>query len=380
MRRAHLLILAPLGLAAMLAPWWLGWIAVAPNRLLSPRPAALPDTGPVTLAWAAFHAACLALLLAAWLPRRGWFEEAAAVAAILALVATLGLGSSAALPDGAPLARAAPAAGAWVALLILALATAVAATLRGGTPAIPLLAALLGTGLLGWAGLLDSLSLVREAAGRAAELWAALGGHVFLSASALFLALAVSLPLSILALARPGVEAGFLGAASGVQVIPSIALFGLLIAPLAALATSFPALREMGLGGIGPAPAVIGIAAYLLLPLGRGLLAGLRVAPADLLEAAWGQGLSPRQVLWGVRVPLGAGVMLGALRLAAVQAVGLATLAALVGGGGLGTIVFQGVGQLASDLILLGVLPILALSLAADAALAALSRLLPSPA
>ena len=105
--------------------------------------------------------------------------------------------------------------------------------------------------------------------------------------------------------------------------------------------------------------------------------ATLRVAPDDLVEAARGQGLSPGQVLRRLRLPLGAGVMLGALRLAAVQAIGLATLAALVGGGGLGTVVFQGIGQLASDLILLGVLPILALSLAADAGLALLARLAP---
>ncbi|MFC0387746.1 ABC transporter permease subunit [Muricoccus vinaceus] len=369
--------LAPLALAAGLAPLLLGWIAVAPNRLLSPRPAALAETGPVLLAWALFHAALLALLLAAWRPRPNWLPEGAAVLAILALAATVGLGTAAGLPPGAAAARAAPAAGAWVALLALALATAAASALRGGTPAIPLLAALLGIGALGAAGLLDSLSLVREAQGRAADLRAALAGHLALSAAALLLALLAALPLAALSLSRPRLEAAFLGAASGIQVIPSIALFGLLIAPLAALASAFPGLRAAGLGGIGPAPAVIGIAAYLVLPLGRGVLSGLRVASADLVEAARGQGLSPGQALWQLRLPLGAGVMLGALRLAAVQAIGLATLAALVGGGGLGAVVFQGIGQLASDLILLGVLPILALSLAADAGIALLARVAP---
>jgi osmoprotectant transport system permease protein len=201
---------------------------------------------------------------------------------------------------------------------------------------------------------------------------------MWLSLAALLLALPLAALLAGLALRRPRLETAFLTAASGIQVIPSIALFGLLIAPLAALASAFPALRELGLGGIGPAPAILGIAAYLVLPLGQGILSGLRLAPAALVEAAHGQGLSPAGVLWGLRVPLGAGIMLGALRLAAVQAIGLATLAALVGGGGLGTLVFQGIGQLATDLILLGVLPVLALSLAIDGGLGLLARLLPA--
>ena len=351
---------------------------MAPNRLLSPRPVPLPETGPATLAWAGYHAALLAMLLTAWRPRRPWLAETAAVAAALALLATVGLGAAGALPAGG-LTRAAPAAGAWTALILLALAMAAAAALRRGSPAIPILATLAGGALLGAAGLLAPLSLLREAAGRGPELGDALAGHIALSLSALLLALALAVPLSALSLARPRLEAAFLGAASGVQVIPSIALFGLLIAPLAALASAFPVLRDFGLGGIGPAPAVLGIAAYLLLPLARGLLAAFRVAPPELVEAARGQGLSPLQLLLQLRLPMGAGVALGALRLATVQAVGLATLAALVGGGGLGTIIFQGTGQLATDLILLGVLPVLALSLAADAGIALLARLAPAP-
>jgi osmoprotectant transport system permease protein len=376
-RSSRGLVLAPLALGAMLAPLLLGWVSVAPNRLLSPRLAALPAGTGVMAAWAVYHAACAVLLLAALRPLRPWLAEAAAVLAALALAVTVGLGAAGLVPEGPSLARAAPAAGAWVALLLLALAAAAAAALRDGAPAVPLLAAACGIALLGAVDVLDSLSLLREAEGRKEEIGSALGGHVILSLAALALALAIAVPLALLALTRPRVESAFLGTASGLQVVPSIALFGLLIAPLAALATAFPALRAMGLGGVGPAPAVLGIAAYLLLPLGRGLLSGLRVAPPELLEAARGQGMSRGQVLRGLRVPLGAGVMLGALRLAAVQAIGLATLAALVGGGGLGTIVFQGVGQLASDLILLGVLPILALSLAADAALGGIARLFP---
>ena len=377
-RAAGVTALVPLALAAALLPTLLGWISVAPNRLVSPRAAALPGSLPVLAAAGLYYLSLLGLLLSAWRSRLSWQAEAAAILAILFLAATVGLGAAAALPVGSTVARAAPAAGAWLSLLVLSLSVAVAAVIRGGTPALPLLVGLLGLVALGAAGALDSLSLVREAAGRAAELRGALAGHVALSLSALLLALILAVPFSALVLDRPRLEAAFLTAASGIQVIPSIALFGLLIAPLAALASAFPALRELGLGGIGPAPAILGIAAYLVLPLARGILSGLRVAPAELVEAARGQGLSPAGILWGLRVPLGAGVMLGALRLAAVQAVGLATLAALVGGGGLGTLVFQGIGQLATDLILLGVLPVLVLSLAVDAGLALLARLVPA--
>jgi len=368
------LALAPLAVAAAAAPALMGWIAVAPNRLLSPRVVPLPEGA--TLAWVGFHAALAVLLLAALRPRPAWLAELAAVAAAVTLLATVGLGAAGAVPEGG-IARAAPAAGAWTGLLILALAMATASSLRGGSPAPSLLAALAGGAALGAAGWLDALSLAREAEGRAPEILAALVGHLGLSLGALGLALALAIPLAALSLSSRRVETGFLAAASAIQAVPSLALFGLLIAPLAALSAAFPALRAAGLGGIGPAPAVIGIAAYLLLPLARGLLAGFRVAPPELVEAARGQGLSPRQVLLRLRLPLGAGVVLGALRLAAVQAVGLATLAALVGGGGLGAIVFQGIGQLAADLILLGVLPLLALSLLADAAIGALAGLVP---
>ena len=377
-RLAGAVTLVPLAILAAMAPLLLGWISVAPNRLVSPRVAALPQSTVVLAAASLFYLSCFVLLLAARRPRPSWLAEAAALAAFIALATTVGFGTAAALPAGSTVARAAPAAGAWIALLLLALAMAASAVIRGGTPALPLLGALLGLAVLGYVGLFGSLSLAREASGRAGDLRGALAGHLALSVSSLLLALVLAVPLSAIAFARPRLEGAFLAAASGIQVVPSIALFGLLIAPLAALATAFPTLRDLGLGGVGPAPAVIGIGAYLVLPLARGLLSGLRVAPDDLVEAARGQGLSSRGILLELRVPLGAGVMLGALRLAAVQAVGLATLAALVGGGGLGTLVFQGIGQLATDLILLGVLPVLALSLAADAGLALLSRLVPA--
>ncbi|PZP46691.1 MAG: ABC transporter permease [Azospirillum brasilense] len=356
---------------AALSPFLLGWLSVAPNRLVSPRPVALPLTPPV---WAAVAVFLLSALGAAILARRAallpWAEALVALATLAMLTAT-GLGAAAALRDASSVARAAPAAGVWVGLLLSALAAGCCAAGRGGTPGRFLLGLGLGLVLLVGSGTLDALSLLREAASRGAELRGALVEHVFIAAAALLLAALVAIPLSVLALRRPRLEAALMGLANGLQVVPSIALFGLLMAPLAALATAFPVLRSLGIGGIGPAPAVLAIGGYLLLPLAAGLLSGLRAVPAPVLDAATGQGLGPSQILWRVRLPLGAGIVLGGVRTAVIQAIGLATLAALIGGGGLGRLVFLGVGQLATDLILLGVLPVVALSLAADAGLAA---------
>lgn len=362
---------ALLAALAGLSPLLLGWIALAPNRLVSPRPFPLPQTSAVLAGVGLYLACCLGLALLAWRPRfRAWGEVAAALA-VLALAATAGLAAQSGLSDAGRLARAMPAAGSWIALLLLLLAAGCCAASRGGTPGRFLALAALGLAGLALSGALDGLSLLKEAAARRPELRAALAGHLLLAGGALLLALALALPLGLLALRRPRLEAALLGFANGLQVVPSLALFGLLMGPLAALAAAWPWLRTLGIGGIGPAPALLGIAAYLLLPLASALLAGLRLASPELLEAARGQGLSPRQILWRLRLPLGAGVLLGGLRLAAVQAIGLATLAALIGGGGLGMLVFQGIGQLATDLILLGVLPLAALSLLVDAALAA---------
>ncbi|MFC7553096.1 ABC transporter permease subunit [Pseudoroseomonas wenyumeiae] len=312
-----------------------------------------------------FLLCCLGVALLA--RRRALLPWAEAVAglALLALLATLGLGAGAALEGASRLARVAPGAGVWFSALALLLAGGCCAAGRGrmadATPTRFLALALPGLALLVASGLLDPLSLLKEAAQRGPELRLALLRHAVLAAGALALAAAVAVPLSCW---RCGAPAGSRADDAG-QWPAGGALhraFGLLMAPLAGLAAMWPPLRAAGIGGIGAAPAVIGIAAYLLLPLAAGMLAGLRQAPPELIDAARGQGMNERAILRHLRVPLGLGAMLGGLRVAAVQAVGLATLAALVGAGGLGAIVFQGIGQLAADLILLGVLPVVALS------------------
>jgi osmoprotectant transport system permease protein len=138
--------------------------------------------------------------------------------------------------------------------------------------------------------------------------------------------------------------------------------------PLALLDTAFPALRRLGISGIGIAPAVIALWLYSLLPVVRSTVAGLTQVPQPVVEAATGMGLTPGQVFRKVELPIALPVFLAGLRIAAVQAVGLAVVAALIGAGGLGTLVFQGLASGALDLVLLGVIPVVAMAIGVDAA------------
>lgn len=163
-----------------------------------------------------------------------------------------------------------------------------------------------------------------------------------------------------------------------VQTIPSIALFGLLIAPMAWLAANMPGAAAMGVSGIGVAPALVALFAYSLLPAVSNTVVGLMGVSPAAVDAARGMGMTGAQRLVGVELPLAFPVILTGIRIVLVQTIGLATIAALIGGGGFGVFVFQGIGQTAMDLVLLGAVPTVALAFAAavvlDAAVEMISR------
>ena len=138
-----------------------------------------------------------------------------------------------------------------------------------------------------------------------------------------------------------------------------------------------PALAALGVAGIGPAPAIIALVLYALLPVVRNTAAGIAGVDPAVVEAARGMGMSPRQVLARIELPLAVPVLLAGLRIVVVQAIGLAVVAALIGAGGLGSFVFEGLGQDAIDLVLLGALPAILLALAADFLMHSLTALRP---
>ena len=177
--------------------------------------------------------------------------------------------------------------------------------------------------------------------------------HLALVSLAMAIGLLAAIPLGVLAARRPVLARLALGAANGLQTIPSLALFGVLLTvPL--------------LGGIGPAPAVVALSIYALLPLLRTTVIGLQGVPAGLLQAGLALGLTRRQVLWTIEFPLAWPVILTGIRLATVGSVGLATVAAAIGAGGLGVFIFRGIATVDHGLILAGALPAAALALLLD--------------
>jgi osmoprotectant transport system permease protein len=284
-------------------------------------------------------------------------------------------------PSGNTFARVAPGAGFWIIGFAFALMLADALTRRRLAPAARvgiLLAIAVGLGLLLWSGAWNDLSILKEYANRADQFWAEAGRHVFLAFGSLFAAAVVGIPLGVLCQRVSRVRAGILNVLNIVQTIPSIALFGLLIAPLAWVAAAVPGAAAIGIAGIGPAPALVALFFYSLLPIVANTVVGIEgVAPAAV-DAARGMGMTGTQRLFQVELPLAFPVILTGIRIVLVQNIGLATIAALIGGGGLGQFVFQGIGQTAMDLVLLGAVPTVALAFAAavvlDAAVELISR------
>lgn len=364
-------VLLVLLLAGLLAAPSLAFLTLAPNRLVSGAPIGLG---------AALHGEALILLLPAvllafgvFLPQRPTLHAitAAAAAGFLLLLVRLA-GSEAALlaQTAPPVARISLGGAFWVLLIVAALALSDALRrLALPAPAGVLLGAVVVGALilLLLSGALDSLAILREYAARRAAFAAAILRHAAMVALALLPTVLLGLPLGVLARRREALAAWLFPLLNVVQTIPSIALFGLLLAPLSGLAGHFPALARLGIGGVGVLPAVIALILYALLPVTRNTSEGLAGISPAALEAGRGLGMTPRQLLWRVELPLALPAILSGLRIAALQTIGLAAVAALIGAGGLGAIMFQGLFADALDLVLLGVLPIILMALAANA-------------
>jgi osmoprotectant transport system permease protein len=185
--------------------------------------------------------------------------------------------------------------------------------------------------------------------------------HVALVVASVAIAIAIGVPLGILAARRPRLGAPLVGIANLVQTIPSLALFGFLI-PLPVV------------GGIGARAALVALILYALLPILRTTVAGLRGVDPAVLEAALATGMRPAQMLRLVELPLAWPSMLAGIRVATVVGVGTATIAAAIGAGGLGEYIFRGLSMVDATVMLAGAVPAAALALAADGLLALLER------
>jgi len=179
------------------------------------------------------------------------------------------------------------------------------------------------------------------------------GQHLLIVAIAVAIAIAAGVPLGTFAHRRRRAGGIAMRITDIVQTIPSLAMFGFLI-PLPFI------------GGIGARPAVVALVLYSLLPIVRSTFVGLDRIDPHVREAATAMGMTDRQLLWNVELPLATPAIVAGIRIAAVTAIGVATIAAAVGGGGLGTLIFRGVAMVDTRLILSGALPAALLAIGAD--------------
>ncbi len=335
---------------------------IVPGEARSILEALPPAIGPLLLATVVV-AAIIALLKTPLVLRL-----AASVVALVALAILIGVAGTFLTPAGNTFARISPASGFWLLIFAFTLLLADVLTRLNLSPLARvgvLVIAALAIGLLLISGQWDSLSILKEYANRADSFWAEGSKHITLALGSLAAAVIVGLPFGILCHRVERLRAGVLNVLNIVQTIPSIALFGLLIAPLGWVAAHVPGAAALGIRGIGTAPAFVALFLYSLLPVVANTVVGLAGVPRAANDAARGMGMTDRQRLFGVEFPLAFPVILTGIRIVLVQNIGLATIAALIGGGGFGVFVFQGVGQTAMDLVLLGAVPTVALAFAA---------------
>ncbi|VAG67309.1 ABC transporter permease [Enterobacter hormaechei] len=361
-----LLLLACVAIAAVALPF----VNVAPNRLVSGEPRALWQIWAFTpLLLGAALASTVAL--AFWPGRTAlWLTLLLSEALFIVLFWSAGQAATQMASVESPLTRTSIGSGLWLWLALCLLVCSDA--IRRLTP-LPVWRWLLNAQfwviplLIFFSGDLNQLSLLKEYVNRQEVFDDALAQHLTILFGTLIPALLLGVPLGIGCYRHPSRQGAVFTVLNVIQTIPSVALFGLLIAPLAGLVKSFPALAAAGIAGTGLTPALIALVLYALLPLVRGVVAGLSQVPPDVLESAHAMGMSARQCFWKIQLPLALPLLVRSLRVVTVQTVGMAVIAALIGAGGFGALVFQGLLSSALDLVLLGVVPTIALAVVLDA-------------
>lgn len=357
------LLFAVAGVVALLTPF----MTLAANRIVA---------GEGVLAWNIAGPAAVTPGLVAvlgglglgLLPRPASLRLGGAVLGLGGLLWLLTQGALGLLAETGEYARVSPAVGFWVLLVVLMLLMADALTAMAPKPLMrgAILVAVLGAlAIILGSGALSDLSVMQEYAGRSDAFASEAVRHLGLAFGSLAAAVVIGFPLGVIAHRRAALRSATLPVLSFLQTIPSLAMFGLMIPILGWVGATVPGARALGIAGIGFAPAFTALVLYSLLPVVGNTVAGLAAAPPAALEAARGMGMTPGQRLLRVDLPLGLPIILTGLRIVLVQNIGLAVIAGLIGGGGFGTFVFQGLNQTATDLILLGALPTVVLALTA---------------
>lgn len=363
-------VLLTLLILLLLAAFGLPFLSYAPNRLLSGKSISLISLLHGPALWLLVPMLVLAILSLLAPVRRHALLTALTASVLLALTFWLsGHAAQQLALEGSKLARTSWGSGCWL-MLALSLLMAADALTRITTShfwrILGNLLVMLPALVLLFSHQLDQLSLLKEYYNRQDVFDAALLQHLTILLATLVPALLIGIPLGVLCFRSVRLQTPIFSTLNIIQTVPSIALFGLLIAPLAGLAKALPWLAEHGVSGIGMAPAIVALVLYALLPLVRSVVAGLQSVPASVIESASGMGLTRGQIFLRVQLPLALPLFLTGVRILAVQTVGMAVVAALIGAGGFGAIVFQGLLSSALDLVLLGVIPVIVMAVIVD--------------
>ncbi len=357
-------LLSAAGAAALV---FLPFVVFKSNRIVPGDPRALLEVLPRPEALGTI--AVLALVAAVALGvASARIRLSAALLGLVVLALAVAAAANTLTPPGNKVVRVAAGMGSWMLLIALGLMLTDAITRLRPGPGMRVLLLALSIAVVGIAlahGLFDNLSIMREYAVNAGRFAHEARQHVELALGSLAGAALVGLPIGILCHRVPRLRAGILGVLNLIETIPSLALFGILMVPLGALAAAVPLVAALGIRGIGAAPAAVALFLYALLPIAANTVAGLRGVSPAAVDAARGMGMTRWQILTRIELALALPVILTGIRIVLVQNIGLVTIAALIGGGGLGTFVFQGIGQTAIDLVLLGAIPTVALAFSA---------------
>lgn len=196
---------------------------------------------------------------------------------------------------------------------------------------------------------------------RPAEIATLSAEHLWLVAVAIFAALVIAAPSAVLLTRRARLRRWTLGVVNVIQTVPSLAVFGFLL-PLPLL------------GGVGKQTAIVALTLYALLPILRNMVVGILGVDPGVRESAVAMGMTSREILWGVELPLAFPTVLAGIRIATVTTIGTATIAAAIGGGGLGTFVFRGIAMADNRTILAGAVPAALMAIVADEVLGWIER------
>jgi osmoprotectant transport system permease protein len=348
-------------------------------------------TGDLTSAVAVVGALGLAGLVLPWLgafvasivsadSRRAAFARGLfGVLAILGVLGVSGLGARAVLPTYGEFARYSIGGGAWAACfagLVLIASSRRDLGVRSLGAWVVTLGVPVGIAVLAVTGVLSDLGIMVEYRNAGSRFAREVRNHLLYAGISIGTATVIGLGLGILAYRNRAFARPVFAMSNLFQTIPGLAIIGLLVAPFAAIANAIPELRTIGFGGLGWAPVIFALTLYALLAVVRNTYAGLASVSESVVESGLGMGMSPRQVLLRVQLPLALPILFGGVRTSAQQTIGNATLAAFAAAGGMGLFIFMGLSQQADDLVLLGALTVVAFALTVDVAMRGLQRAL----